>query len=153
HRDLDPLGGQERTRLRREPVDLQVFDDEVATPKMDAKLPDVHRVLEEIGSGGFGALAEGGTEVNRNGGDERDGEGARKGRHDGANDAPRPLRQRMMKNPEEILERHSTTISMAPASTDDPSIARTSVTVPAARDRSSFSIFMASTTTSPWRGS
>ena len=47
---------------------------------------------------------------------------------------------------------YSTTIKTAPASTDSPSATRTSDTVPAFCDRSSFSIFIASTTTSPCRG-
>src|SRR4051812_1560783 len=120
---------------------------------MHTEPADVHGVLQEIRSGGLGARLERGTEVNRKRGDERDGENAGERRHHAADDAPCPPGQRVVEDVEQGPELHSSTISMAPASTDAPSVARTSVTVPAARVRSSFSIFIASTTTTPCRAS
>jgi hypothetical protein len=46
---------------------------------------------------------------------------------------------------------HLNTTNTVFASTDDPSLTRTSATVPLRGARSSFSIFIASTTTSGWR--
>src|SRR6185295_18049685 len=153
HRHVDVLGGEERTRFRRHALDDEVVHREAAAPQVHAKLADVHRPLDGVGPGGLRALAQRRPEVDRNTGDERDGNRAGKRRHDGAHDAPGPLRQRMVVEGEESAVIHSRITSMAPASTDVPSTARTSTTVPAAFARSSFSIFIASTTTSPWRGS
>jgi hypothetical protein len=71
---------------------------------VNAQPSDVHRPFDGVGAGGFGALAQRGSEVNCNRRDERDGERTGKCHHDGANDAPRPPGQRMVADVEELAE-------------------------------------------------
>jgi len=65
---------------------------------VDRQPPDVHRTLEVVRTGSLGSRAQRRPEIDRDAGDERDGEGTRERRHERADDAPRPLRQRMLDN-------------------------------------------------------
>src|SRR5919204_301380 len=132
---------------------------------MNTEPADMDRPFQVIGTGDLRPFSERGPEVNRDAGDERHGDGAGKGHHDAAHDATRPLCQRVVEKGENraviqnskfkmqsgktllnfafCILNYSRITSIAPASTDDPSVTRTSLTVPAARARSSFSIFIA----------
>ena len=69
-----------------------------ASTSVNGQPSDVHGPLDGVGTQPLGTLAQRGAEVDRDAGDEGHGQRAGTRHHDGADDAPRPLRQRMVED-------------------------------------------------------
>ena len=66
--DVDALGDEPRRRVRRQAVDAEILEDELAARDVHAEAADVHRPLEPVAARGFRALTQRGAEVD---GDDR----------------------------------------------------------------------------------
>ena len=180
HLDGDRLGREERPVLRGQPFDHQVLDHEHAGREPRRQAADVHRALDELGPSVSARLRRDGprsmvntamntattiatstTMISRSarnvdrirlrgrpatgstvGSGEASPGGCPSGRGAGGSSGWSAI---------SATRTYSTTTSTRPASTDMPSVTGTSLTRPAFGDRSSFSIFIASTTTTGWR--
>src|SRR4029077_8524478 len=133
---------QEWLVFRSQAVDAEILDDEAAAADLHAEASDRQLALEPVGAGGFRPALQCRAKI----------DGQRRHHDYGDDDANRD-REPARVSVDRLEERfhYSTTSSTAPASTDWPSRTDTSRTRPSRAAFSSFSIFMASTTTRPWR--
>ena len=166
---LDLLGLEERAVAGLQPFDHEVLDDEDAGRELRRQPADVQRPVHVVRAFALRAGAQVRTQIDREerherAGDDRDdaapaaGAPARRqrGRPDAAAGAAAPARPESRRASVWLFRqtaacRYSITISTRPASTDVPGVTATSLTRPAFGERSSFSIFIASTTTTPCR--
>ena len=152
-RHLHTFRHQPRIVLGGAALDAQVVDDEPAAADVETQAADMNGPVDEGRAHGFGAPTYERTKVD---GDQRDQQNGSDHSH---HEPRRPeVRQRRDEISQDRVSHwwrgrvdhdYSTTASTAPASTDWPSATAIDITRPSFEARSSFSIFIASTTMSP----
>jgi hypothetical protein len=90
HADAQPLAGEKRRRLRRQPFDDQVVELELAVPQPDAEPADAHRPLDEARSLTFRLRLECRAEIDGHGGHDHHGHDDRERGDHPAHDDARP---------------------------------------------------------------
>ena len=145
------LGDEPRIVARREALDQQVFDDQAAAPEVERQAADVHGPVDEVGRLALGpAAAAPGPRSMVTIDDQRPRRWRRPrpARH-AARGAARTASARSTRSP---AHRYSTTARPLPRRPTALRATAIAATRPARAARSSFSIFIASTTTRPCRG-
>src|SRR6185369_11269131 len=150
--ELETLRREERAILGLQPFDDEVFDDDRSPKHVDRQTAEMDRPLDLVGELPFGEQPNGRPEVDRQRRDDRGREDRERqlDRMGAEVDGPVPP-DATLQDAKTCDEPHWITTSSAPASTDAPSTASSSPTTPSRAALSSFSIFMASTTTTVCR--